>query len=532
MGLQWDEASKRKKAWCLPTVVGGRGQGDGSRMREVLGAVVLLADHDDGGKKKSGKNIAQAVVGQLLDFLYPDGPPSDQAAADTSFYRDLFSVTFLLSDFTASNSGKGKGAGVIIARSVEELSGHILIFHGPCVSHVAHNECGEVSKSFGGCEWQPISRRKKKLDVDGTPCYLVAMVPAILDDLAYIMDRFPDLVPHLSWQEGRRYLGMPAVGVNTRWAYYVDSVKWFEQMGRATPLPDMSDDPMQDDGGDQFAGTCTGRLDRVVNYIIDRSDKREYTPRPNESELAAEINTIANGEVRELLHELSKPNVRLGLAIFELYGTGGGDTDEDDEGNDENDDGTGVEDDSGPDDEGNVAYEHSLRRFINFTQDDHEGVIFRVHRRVRARLKHLFTLASEDEDDGGKYYRRACRRLIEYVESSDGAFDDIDLREMVRSTFSKAHTFFKGGIEGFDSSPGTKFLFDHPVYLSAGMLDEGGDGVLTAKELVHLADGQDPMLIFPTILAASMHKGITATMVSEAIKKHPDSPTHIFLPDM
>eukprot|EP00966_Prymnesium_polylepis_P321933 7378213-Prymnesium_polylepis.1 len=40
------------------------------------------------------------------------------------------------------------------------------------------------------------------------------------------------------------------------------------------------------------------------------------------------------------------------------------------------------------------------------------------------------------------------------------------------------------------------------------------------------------MLIFPTILAASMHKGITATMVSEAIKKHPDSPTHIFLPDM
>jgi hypothetical protein len=36
--LQWDEGSKRKKAWVVAAVVGSRERGDGSRLREVLGA--------------------------------------------------------------------------------------------------------------------------------------------------------------------------------------------------------------------------------------------------------------------------------------------------------------------------------------------------------------------------------------------------------------------------------------------------------------------------------------------------------------
>eukprot|EP00966_Prymnesium_polylepis_P256691 5929391-Prymnesium_polylepis.2 len=72
MASQWDEASKRKKAWCCTTLTGQREKGDGSRMREVLGAKALLADWDDEGKKKSGKNVAKAVLSTTLEFLYPD----------------------------------------------------------------------------------------------------------------------------------------------------------------------------------------------------------------------------------------------------------------------------------------------------------------------------------------------------------------------------------------------------------------------------------------------------------------------------
>eukprot|EP00966_Prymnesium_polylepis_P322688 7378932-Prymnesium_polylepis.2 len=189
------------------------------------------------------------------------------------------------------------------------------------------------------------------------------------------------------------------------------------------------------------------------------------------------INTIASVEVRELLHELSKPHVCLALCVFELYGTGGRDKadaeDEAEDGSDEARDGEG--DDGAGDGEGgrDVAHEHSLRRFLNFTQDDSEGVFFRVHRRVRRRLRYLSALASEDEDDGGEYYKHTCHMLLDYVASCDDAFDDIDVRKTVQLTFSKAHDFFEGGIERYESSPGTKFLFAHPVYLCAGMLDEG-----------------------------------------------------------
>jgi hypothetical protein len=211
---QWDEGSKRKKVWCVPTLVGSRSQGDGSRMREVLGAAALLPDWSDGGKKKSGKNVAQAVVTTTLDFLYPDGPPPTQSAK--VFYRDLYAITFLLSDFTTSNSGKVKGSGAIIQKSIHLLSDHLLVFHGPCVSHVGHNECGQVSSSFGDCERQPISRRKKKRDCDGILSCLLAMVPAILDDLVHVMERFPEILRYLAQQEGRRQLRMAVIGVDTR----------------------------------------------------------------------------------------------------------------------------------------------------------------------------------------------------------------------------------------------------------------------------------------------------------------------------
>jgi hypothetical protein len=504
---QWDEGSKRKKAWCVSTIVSAREQGDGSRLREVLGAKALLPDWTDKGKKKSGKNVAAAFLSSTLEFVYPDGPPaSPSSEAD---YLALLSLTFLISDFTTSNSGKLNGSGAIIRRSVHMLSGHLLVFHAPCLSHVVHNECAQFSASFGEVERAPVSRKKKKRDDDGIISALPTMVPAILDDIVFIMERFPGLLPYLALQEGVNQISAPAVGVETRWAFYVDTVKWMEPMGRFTPLPSAT-------CGDSYTGTCTGRLDRIINYMIDQADKRDYTGEPV-SPLATSINEIASSDVRELLHELSKPRVRLALAIFQLYGTGGSTPrDEGDEG-DEGD---------------NLAHQNCLRRFLNFTQDDGEGVFFRVHRRVRSRLDYLAKLASEDEDDGGEYYEQACSPLLAYIASADGAFNGIDVRTMVRESFKTVHDFFSCGKEGFNSSPGVEFLFANPVYLAPGMLDDTGEGVLTAQELISLAKGQDPMITLSQAIADYMHVGVEATAVKEAIETHPDTPAHIFMPDI
>jgi hypothetical protein len=514
--LQWDEGSKRKKAWCVTTLVAAREQSDGSRMREVLGAKPLLTDWDDGGKKKSGKNVAGAVLGSLLEFLYPEGQASEPASTST-FVDSLHNVAFMLSDFTSSNSGNVNGAAAILRRSIQKACGHMLIFHAPCLSHVVHNECAIVVSSFGNLERTAISHRKKKRDEDGLLTVLPALIPAIIDDIVFAMERFPGILCYLARQEGRAQLGAPVVGVETRWAYLIDGIEWLQPMGRCTPLPSI-DEP------DAYTGTFTGRLDRMINYMIDQSKQREYAGEPD-SKLGQSINEIADTDIRELLHELSKPRVRLALAIFELYGTGGAS-----ESDNSDDDDSGDDDDAG-DAEGDVSIHCSARKFLYFTEDDHEGVFFRVHRRARRRIEHMKKLAAKDEDDGGEYYEQACRQLIEYVESSDGAFDELDVREEVRVCFAASLDFFMSGKDGASSSPGTEFLFRNPIYLAPGMLDEKGGGVCTAQELVALAGGQDPLMTLSQLIAEYLHASVTATEVKDAIESHSDSPAQIFLPD-
>ena len=99
------------------------------------------------------------------------------------------------------------------------------------------------------------------------------------------------VLPYLAQQEDVKQLGMPATGVETRWAFYVDVAAWWEPMGRLEPLPS--------DVDDEYAGTCTGRLDRVINYFIDQAEKRTYTGE-SDSLLAERINAIASTELREV----------------------------------------------------------------------------------------------------------------------------------------------------------------------------------------------------------------------------------------
>ena len=416
----------------------------------MLGAKALLPDMEDGGKKKSGMNVARGVLKLVLEFFYADGRPDGPAPKNA--YIELTTIHFMNSDFTASNSGKNKGAATILRASIFQLSGHFLIFNAPCMSHVAHNECAYTLKSLGDCERTPIARKKKKRDDDGILSTLPELVPALLDDLAEIVATTDGVMAFLTEAEEVTQLRMPATGVETRWGFYADAVEFYQP-------------PLEG-----------GRLDLVIDFLISQSPKREYEG-DSLGDVCDEINEIASEDVRELLHELSKPHIRAALIVFSLYAVGVP-KDEEEEPDDDAPELAG-DSEAARQEDVNV---HSMRNFLHFTENDSEGAAFKFHRVVRRRRDYLKALEQADESD------ERLAMLYAYVEAHADAFEDTDVLALVHSVFKSAHKYF---------DEHTDFLFLHPVYLSFGMMDEMGDGVRTAKQLVGLANGQDPMLVFP-----------------------------------
>ena len=174
---------------------------------------------------------------------------------------------------------------------------------------------------------------------------------------------------------------------------------------------------------------------------------------------------IESEDVRELLHELSKPRIRIALIVFELYAVGVP-VDEEEEPDDEAPE---LEGDSEAVKQEDVNV-YSMRNFLHFTENDGEGVVFRYHWFVRCRLEYLSALEQADEGD------ERLAMLYAYVEAHAGAFEDTDVLALVHVVFRSAHKYFEEH---------TDFLFLHPVDLSFGMLmDEMGDGVRTAQQLV------------------------------------------------
>ena len=442
----------------------------------MLGAKALLPDKEDGGKKKSGMNVARGLLTMILEFFYPDGRPEDPAPKNA--YIELTGVHFMMSDFTASNSGKNKGAATIIRVSIYRLSSHLLIFNAPCMSHVLHNECAYTLKSLGECERTPIAKKKKKRDDDGIVSMLPELVPAILDDLSDICANTEGLMAFLAGEEDVAQLRMPATGVSTRWGYYADAVEFYQ--------PTLEG----------------GRLDLIIDYLISQSPKREYEG-DSLGDVCDDINEIESEDIRELLHELSKPRIRAALIAFSLYAVGVPVDEEE-------------PDDEAPELEGDNdaarqedANKFSMRNFLYFTENDAEGVVFRLHRFVRRRLEYLSALAQADESD------ERLALLFAYVEEHADAFEETDVLALVRGVFESAHKYFYEH---------TEFLFAHPVYLLFGMMDEHGDGVRTAKELVSLARGQEPLLVFPGTSTCAMHAHQACTMCMHHACAPPHAP--------
>jgi hypothetical protein len=190
---------------------------------------------------------------------------------------------------------------------------------------------------------------------------------------------------------------------------------WYQPMGVGSDYDDDGSGDELEDGDDAMDEEMPkltrklGRLDRLIDFLIDTSATREYDGE-SISPIVDKINKIADESVRELLHELQDPKLRLALCIFQLYGTGGAPLDTERDG-DENEDG---------DEESHPAVMNAMQTFLHFTENDSEGIFFKIHRVVRRRLKYLRTLASEDEEDGGALYELACAQLIKYVESEGG----------------------------------------------------------------------------------------------------------------
>ena len=111
-------------------------------------------------------------------------------------------------------------------------------------------------------------------------------------------------------------------------------------------------------------------------------------------------------------------------------------------------------------------------------------------------------------------------------------FDEVNPRSVARTFFEATHDDFYLRTRGYWN----------PICLIFGVLDEKGDAVLTAQELVALAGAQGPMVSFPKLIAfdphnaqrkGSLHEGITARDVVRAIlDPNYGGPCLAFLPDM
>ena len=196
-----------------------------------------------------------------------------------------------------------------------------------------------------------------------------------------------------------------------------------------------------------------------------------------------------------MLSELSNPEKRVGLIVFSWY------------------------------------FKETLGRFLDFTQTQRDFQIVRAHRVIRRRLRLMAALkgpAAEDKPDG-PWLSQLKPEIDGFVaQHNRWAFDEVNMRSITRTAFSASHDDFLTRTRGF-------FM---PLSLIFSVLDEKGEAVLGAQELLQLAGarwmdgklvGARPMVRFPALLAydprepsrkGSLHEGVTASRVTTAIK-HP-----------
>ena len=127
----------------------------------------------------------------------------------------------------------------------------------------------------------------------------------------------------------------------------------------------------------------------------------------------------------------------------------------------------------------------SMKRFLNYTQNDTAGTAYKAPRVVRSRCAHLDAVAAEDSDP---LQHADFDELRAFVESQPAVYTDLDaVRKIVRTGARRAVFYFRGA-NGEDSAPqdqrALRWLHFVPLIV-LGLMDDKG-AVMNARSLLKL----------------------------------------------
>ena len=413
----------------------------------------------------------------------------------------LRSLYVIMCDTTSSNTGTlvvtGAGGSASHLRvRIEQLTrgptgeqGHLLVEQRDCLSHAGHNECEAGMTAMGICaEDRTFLSTKKDIDeakVEEGKSKRRVWAKNLLDELTEYVGSRPACIRFIESEEqlGKKSLGKPVTGTKERWGFYGTSAKWYKFTEQ--------------------------RVELIARYAADMEKRRvvEELEGIAETELkpSQKIERLKKAGLRAMLHELNNPQKRIQLIIFAWY------------------------------------FEETLDPFLGYTQSSRMFQITRAHRVIRRRLRLMAELKGSSLD-GGKTWQPdpadgVWKTKLEPIIASfvskhhSWVFDEVNPRSLTRTFFEATHDDFHMRTRGFWS----------PLCLIFGVLDEKGEAVLTAKELVKLA-GANPMVKLPQLIAfdpdnpsrkGSLHEGITTRDVVKAITDTSyHGPALAFLPDM
>eukprot|EP00966_Prymnesium_polylepis_P333777 7389196-Prymnesium_polylepis.2 len=156
----------------------------------------------------------------------------------------------------------------------------------------------------------------------------------------------------------------------------------------------------------------------------------------------------------------------------------------------------------------------SMKRFLNYTQNDKAGTAYKAPRVIRSRCAYLDALTSEDSDplQHGDFLE-----LRKFVDGKPAVYKDLDaVRKIVRSAAAEA-AFYSRGANGADSAPREQralgWLNFVPL-LVMGLMDDKG-AVETAKALQKL--GRQGVKGYAQSMLPFMPQGLTQSKLETAI---------------
>ena len=483
--LQWDEVTLNHLAWSV-IVLNAPHASTNLREREVISCAKLGKDVD--GAAKTGKNVGGAVTTSLKEYDMPVANV-DFCCSDTTSYNSSLNLP---KDLGGRGTGKG-GAYAHMWAWMRDL-GHVLFFMIWCLSHLGSNEVQKVMEAAGPCRRTVLVKKKGTRDTSKsdervllvehltdlhhvacttegcgacTPPYNMhalghahACTCACLaraDLCLLLICGLLCAVDYLREAEGLRVLKEPPGGSNTRWPYWIDCADWFcpaENEVRYENLFTYLLHVWLLAQGNEGIGLATPSAIAVDDANAGSSSTLQ-PPQPQTrlsgAELVAKVKLIKDDARRQLLEEMCDPAIRVWLIFLAIYGR-------------------------------MSDLDCSMKRFLNFTQNDKAGTAFKAARVVRSRCDYLDHLADDDRDP---LQHPDFAELRKYVESRPITYTNLDeVRKIVRTGAAEAVFYFRGE-SGAASTPreqrALRWLELVPL-LVLGLMD-GKGAVLTARKL-------------------------------------------------